>query len=118
MFRSPPNAAEFTRWPAIPRVILSADWQKRKTCLRQVLRMVHPTGFEPVTNGFGSRYSIQLSYGCWKLIFKITYSFAAHSSSATHCRYSLRYAQVLPANQFAVVQLRAKHVSQTLASPS
>src|SRR5690606_41679629 len=39
---------------------------------------------------FANACFTQLSYGCWKLIFKCSHSFTARSGSATHCCYSPR----------------------------
>ncbi len=48
-----------------------------------------------MTNGFGSRYSIQLSYGCWKLILQIQLSLMLVLAVLRIARYSLRFATTL-----------------------
>ena len=61
-----------------------------------------------MTNGFGSRYSIQLSYGCWKenltLHLKVLRVLAVLRTAAT----SFRFAQVRPNNRLFVIRLHSK----------
>ena len=43
------------------------DFCQSNSSPAQLSKVVHPTGFEPVTPAFGGQYSIQLSYGCLAL---------------------------------------------------
>ena len=66
----PPSISNSCRTP-LPRCFgltsfsgLAQNPAKPQRKDKTMRKMVHPTGFEPVTPAFGGQYSIQLSYGC------------------------------------------------------